>query len=130
MEMRIGVLADAANESDGKLNLLGVFLNILTEKFPCVHPSMFLVAQFHYGMAEAGPTEMTVELVDPDGRELSRISGELTLGVPAAGSPGLFNLKLALNGQVFPIPGSYEFHLRIGQATEAIIPFQVLAIPR
>jgi hypothetical protein len=133
MEMRMGVLADAANETkDGKLNILGVFFNIVALGLPVVQPSMTMVAQFHYTSGDAENPEgtpLTIELIDADGNEMGKQAGRIVLKPPEDGLPGTLNLVMALTNQVFERAGLYEFKIRFGQDTAATIPFHVLMAP-
>jgi len=52
MEVVLAVLADYANVSqEGKLNIMGIFDIISSEKFPTFHPEMKLVVQFEASIA-------------------------------------------------------------------------------
>jgi len=52
VELRIFLLADFANVSDRKLNVIGAFNTISTTDFPTQHPSMYLVAKIAAELGE------------------------------------------------------------------------------
>lgn len=124
MEMRIGVLADAANESkDGKLNVMGTFNNIAAATFPAIHRRMTLVAQFRYAYDETREGNLSVVLIDPDGKEANSVVGRVALRLPEGGLPGTLNLIIASDNLLLTRPGSYRYQIAFDQELIATIPF-------
>ena len=87
MKVPLAVLADAANVSGGKLNILGNFSIIYAEKFPARHPQMQLVVRMEASPAEVGAQKsMEVTMIDADGEKIMGFSADFT--VPESTNPG------------------------------------------
>ena len=128
MEVNLALLCDAANTTaDGKLNILGTFDTIHAGSFPVVHPMMHLVLRFSASPAEAGESrDLTIRVLDPDGKNLGDIEGQLV--VPSPAQPGRrvgLELRLSLANTVYPAPGDYAFHVLVGQDEKAVVPLSV-----
>ena len=129
MNVRIGVLADYASMSQGhKLNILGIFTNIMAQTEPITHTQMKLVAQFEFNSSEVGNKNLKIELVDEDGREILSISGEIQIPHSPDGSPSLLNQILNFNNIVFPRFGEYEFRILLDGLTVCTIPLRVVRV--
>jgi hypothetical protein len=129
MEVRIGVLADYASISDGsKLNIMGIFTNILTATEPAVHPQMMLVAQFEFNSSECGEKNLKIVLVEEDGQDIFSISGKVQIERAADGGPSLLNQILRLNAVVFPKVGQYEFRIVLDGIMACSIPLRVIRV--
>ncbi len=112
MVPKIAVLADYANVAQGhKLNIMGIFTTIHAAKVPVVHTQMVVVAQFECDLNDAGEKTAKTVLVDADGHEIFRLSGQVVIPRDAEGYPTLFNQLLALNNLELPSFGSYAFQL-------------------
>jgi hypothetical protein len=129
MEVRIGVLADYASISEGnKLNIMGIFTNIMATATPVVHPQMMLVAQLEFNSSEDGEKNIKIVLVEDDGQDIFSISGKVQIDRAADGGPSLLNQILRLNAVVFPKFGRYEFRLVLDGITACSIPLQVIRV--
>lgn len=115
MEIKIAVLADAANvSSEGKLNITGIFNRLNASAFPVRWPSMTLVVRFEAHGNEVGDHNLAVRIVDEDGSELARIEGMLHLGEPDdPGLPIIAQLISGIQDAVFAHPGTYAFDILI-----------------
>ena len=126
MRVRLAVLADYASVSLGdKLNIMGIFSNIMARTEPIVHPQMQLVVQFEFDPAEAGQKEMKIVLHDEDGMEILAVGGEMMVPRGQGGQPAIINQLLLMNGISFPKFGHYVFKVLINGRTEADIPLTV-----
>jgi hypothetical protein len=126
MRVRIAVLADYASISIGdKLNILGIFSNIVARAEPIVHPQMQLVVQFEFDSVEAGKKDVKIVLQDEDGKDILTVRGEINVPRSPHGGPSMVNQILVLNSTNFPKFGSYEFRVLINDRTEAEIPLTV-----
>ena len=131
MEVKIAALADYVNiTNEGKLNILGVFGNIMTETVPAVHAKMVLVAQIEFDSTETGEKDMRIVLVDEDGAEVLSASGKVLIERMTEGRPSIFNQMLDLNNVTFPKFGRYEFRILIGGVLACRVPFDVTKITR
>ena len=82
--------ADLANvDSGGKLNVIGVFGNLLPLELPYKHQSMYLVLVLRFHPTETGKKcKLKVELIDEDGIEVFAIP-EMEFDVPKALDPAM-----------------------------------------
>src|SRR5687768_18609054 len=88
VEVPLALLADAANTTEnGKLNVLGVFSQLLPAELPYVHPVMTLVIKFEADTVERGSQkDIEIRLVDADGKPI--ISMKSPMVVPNETVPG------------------------------------------
>ena len=71
MDLDFAVIADyAANTSDGKLVIGGIFDTVWAQELPAVQPFMAVVLRIAAHPGEEGGHDVRVRLVDPDGHEL------------------------------------------------------------
>lgn len=126
MLVRIAALADYASLSVGdKLNILGIFSNIMARNEPVVHTQMHLVVQFEFDATEAGKKEVRILLADADGHELLSLGGEIAVPRARSGESSTINQILTLNNVTFPRFGRYEFRVLLNGRLEATIPVSV-----
>jgi hypothetical protein len=128
MEVDLALLADAATiDGSGKLNILGIFDRLGAETLPTRHPRLSLVLRFAAGVDEIGVHQVGIVLKGPDGQEVVRIDGEMSLlagphGVIAGVSvPHILNM----DGLVFPMAGRYAFDVRVDGEHQVSIPLTV-----
>jgi hypothetical protein len=127
MYVRIAALADYASISLGdKLNILGIFSNIMARGEPIVHPQMQLVVQIEFDSTEAGKKDMRIVLEDEDGHDVLAVGGEVTVPRAPQGEPSVVNQILVLNNTTFPRFGRYEFRVLMNGRLEATIPLTVM----
>ncbi len=126
MLVRIAALADYASLAVGdKLNIMGLFSNIMARGEPIVHAQMHLVVQFEFEPSEAGKKEVRIILEDADGREVLSLGGEIVVARALHGEPSTVNQIIALNNVTFPRFGRYEFRVLLNGRLEATIPVTV-----
>jgi hypothetical protein len=81
MHVDIFTLCDFAQESAGKLTVVGAFDTVYARSFPAVHPFMSLAMRLRFYIHEGGTHPIKIEFFGPDGNELVKpIEGELTVG--------------------------------------------------
>ena len=102
MKVDFAFLCDHA-EISGKINALGIgFDTIYAQQVPARHPYFFLVAQVRASIAEAGDKQLTVRLIDEDGKDLTpEIRTVMSIGaaeVGSAGEPGAHQHRLQQRG--------------------------------
>lgn len=128
MEVDLALLADAATiDGSGKLNILGIFDRLGTSAFPTRHPRLSLVLRFSAGIHEVGKHEVEIVLKAPDGKEVVRIDGEMSL---TAGRRGVADGVLVphilnMDGLVFSAPGRYSFDVIVDGTHQVSIPLTV-----
>ena len=81
MTADIFTLCDFAQESDGKMTVVGAFDTIYARQFPAVHPFMCLALRLRFYIHEAGKHAMHIAFVGPSGDDaVGPIEGELSVG--------------------------------------------------
>ena len=131
MECKLAFVADAANDTQGKLNVLGIFDQLNPAEYPYLHPQMCLVVSFQASPAEFGRTkDIEIALVDPDGRPLVNLKSSTDVPKPAAGKKA--NLRFILNmvNTPFPKEGPYEIVVLVGGDQKASVPIEAIPIPK
>ena len=127
MRVRIAALADYASISLGeKLNILGIFSNIMATAEPIVHPQMQLVVQMEFEASEAGNKTVRVVLNDDDGRQVLELGGEMVVPRAANFQPVTVNQIFVFNNATFPKFGGYEFQVLVNDDVRAEIPLTVV----
>ncbi|MDA8425407.1 MAG: hypothetical protein M0Z80_04660 [Treponema sp.] len=80
MTADIFTLCDYAQESDGKLTVVGAFDTIYARRFPAMHPSMCLAVRLRFFIHEAGRHAIRITFTAPDGVEpVKAIDGETSV---------------------------------------------------
>jgi len=70
-------LCDFAQESDGKLTVVGAFDTIYARRFPAVHPSMCLALRLRFFIHESGKHSIRITFLGQDGDEaIKTIDGQ------------------------------------------------------
>jgi len=81
MTTDIFTLCDFAQESDGKLTVVGAFDTIYARQFPAVHPFMCLAMRVRFFIHESGTHQMKIAFAAPDGSDAAGpIEGQLSVG--------------------------------------------------
>jgi hypothetical protein len=113
MEVRVAVLADAANIAEaGKLNILGVFDTVQAVSFPAVQPAMVLALRYRVGYEDARKSHtLGVAFRDEDGREIGRAAAQVIIGEIEPGRFAHGNEILRFAGVQFAKPGHYVFEI-------------------
>ena len=127
MDIDLAILADAATiDATGKLNILGVFDRIQVNKFPAQFARVALGLRLSAGTSEIGSHEMDIKQIDPSGREILSLNGEMQLGSGGRASGGISVPHiLNIDGLVFPEPGVYSFDVKIDQEHHVTVPLFV-----
>lgn len=113
MDLQYALLCDEAVEgSGGKLDVKGIFQDLVAPGFPAMQERMVLVLAIEWGRKDQGRYTLKAELVSPDGAAVLTVDGHSDV-VPAAPGrpPGRTRLIMPLEKVVFPRPGRY--HLRV-----------------
>ena len=113
MGLQYVLLCDGAGEDPtGKLDVKGIFHDLLAPGFPAMQERMVLVLVIEWGRKDQGRYNLKAELVGPDGAVVLTVDGHSDVEArPAERSPARTRLIMPLEKVVFPTPGRY--HLRI-----------------
>lgn len=132
MNVTLAVIADYANVSqEGKLNIMGIFDIINSEKFPTIHPEMKLVVQFEAGIAEVGKVhQIEIQLMDSDGHKPFVVNGQVVVGDVKPGTLFKTNSILNIRGAKFEKPGDFTFNILLNGEVKRQIPLKVIQLQK
>jgi hypothetical protein len=132
LEIEIAVLADAANVSrEGKLNILGIFEDIMGAPLPLTHAFMVLVLLIRANPLEKGQNhQIAVRLMDQDGKTIQQFP-ELRIGLAAeaSGSRVSIPVPMGLGNLHFTHYGAYRFEVRINGQHARDVELNVKPLP-
>jgi len=103
---------DAGEDSNGKLDVKGVFQDLFAPGFPAMQERMTLVLVIEWGRKDQGRHNLKAEMVGPDGTVVVTVDGHSDVEPRSPGRPpARTRLIMPLEKVVFPKPGRY--HLRV-----------------
>lgn len=133
MQVDCFLLADGAQESQGKLYVLGGGWNLLAvQGLPATHPAAALAIRLLVPWNETNePLRFEIRLEDPDGQQLlpEPLTAELTVGRPPqlpAGAEQAIPLVVNLRDTELPKAGTYAFVLVANERELARTRFEVI----
>jgi hypothetical protein len=114
MHVQLAMVCDEARmRPDGKMDVEGVFNDLMAPGFPAKQARMVLVTTIEWGPGDEGRNKFRVDLVGPDGRPSLTVDGETEVDArPADRPPPRTRLILPLENVIFPTPGKYSFEIR------------------
>jgi hypothetical protein len=125
MKIEIFTLCDFAQESSGKLTVVGTFDTILTRTFPCVHPQLSVVIRLRFSINEFGEHKFRIETRDLDGETCTPpVSGSINVkGVGNA--TAVSHLVFGINNLRFGASSVFSFILYIDDKEAGSIPLYI-----
>jgi hypothetical protein len=115
MYLQLSLVCDEARmRPDGKMDVEGVFNDLVAPGFPAKQERMVLVTTIEWDRGDEGRNKFKVDLVGPDGRPSLTVDGHTDVDPrPADRPPPRTRLILPLEEVVFPRPGRYTFEVRV-----------------
>lgn len=131
MDLDFAVIADyAANTSDGKLVVGGIFDTIQTAELPAVQPSMAVILRIRAHPGEEGGHEVRVRLVDPDGHDIiAGLEAPILFTELDPLDGGTAQLVLQLAGLSFASTGRHGLDVFLDGRFERTIPLYIRKAP-
>lgn len=127
METEIFTLCDFAQDSGGKLTIVGTFDQIGSQNFPVTHPACSLACRLRFSEKEAGPHDFKIRLVDAKGKEvIPSIEGNINVGMPVNSQYAAINLVGNLNQLKFEKEGRYSFELYLDGSWVTGLPLNLI----
>lgn len=128
MQLRYGLMADYSNVTqDGKLNILGIFDRLFAVQFPALHRELYLVTSLETENEDDNSThEMHVQLIDPDGKPITELRGQLHVGV---GKQVLNQIHVFQDLQ-FSSAGNYQFNIFLNGKVIKSIDLELAYLPQ
>ena len=133
MTFRNGLLADAITTSDrGKKNLLGVFDNIASVKYPAIHKQMAIYMQLAGDEKDVGSHDIELTFVDGDYRKIHS-SPPVQIVIENPNNSPLpvtlfFEVEVRIQNLEIPSEGAYSFWVMDNGRHIGSIPFQALVV--
>jgi hypothetical protein len=115
MKTELFVICDAATDSGGKLNILGVFDTIFAKSVPAVHPHCAIAVRLRLTSSEQGDHKVNVSLLQEDGKNVGPpMEVTLKFALSDAKIPtGTVNYIVNLQGLKLEHSGEYSIKLTV-----------------
>lgn len=126
MFFEVFVLCDAANDSLGKLNLLGVF-DTITVKLPGIHPLCVIAARIRFNKDENGEHVFSIGILNPDETVSKVILNKKIINVVMENSheTACVNLILSIVGLELTQYGTHRIYIEIDGIEKISIPLYI-----
>ncbi len=123
MQVEVFAIADAATDSQGKLNILGAFDTIWAQMVPVVHPACTVAIRLRFVPAEGGHHNLQLRVVDELNVDvMPPMQAELNMGFPQGLQSAATNIVINIQGLRLLRFGQHEVRLHADGA-------QIMAIP-
>lgn len=130
MNIDVFTLCDAATNTNGKLNIFGVFNTISATKTPAIHAQCAVALRTRFSRLEQGKHQIQLRFVDADGKSIMPdLDGELNVKFDNGSMYAVSELVLQIQRLVFPKFGDYAVDLMIDGRHEKSLPLQVVQLP-
>ncbi len=128
MNVEFAFLCDSAQESGGKIHALGIGLeSIAAPRVPAMLPTVTVVTQLRYSIAEAGPKALAIRAVNADGQNIvDPIDREIEFPMPPRRTTNIGRLIIALTSVRFEVYGDYSVHVALNGSEIARLPLSVV----
>ncbi|TVP43922.1 MAG: hypothetical protein EA350_12660 [Gemmatimonadales bacterium] len=115
MHVQLALVCDEARmRPDGKMDIEGVFNDLVAPGFPARQERMVLVTTIEWDRGDEGRNKFRVDLVGPDGKPSVTVDGETEVDArPADRPPPRTRLIMPLETVIFPRAGKYSFEIRV-----------------
>ncbi len=115
MHVQLAIVCEAAEmRPDGKMDVRGVFNDLVAPGFPAKQEEMVLVTTIEWGRGDEGRNRFRVDLVGPDGGTALTVDGHTEVGRRQPDRPPpRTRLILPLREVIFPRPGQYTFQIKV-----------------
>lgn len=126
MKVELFAMCDAATDSAGKLNILGVYDTVGSMKTPFVHPRCAIVVKIRFERIERGEHKIKLNIIDQDGKPvIPSLEGPLNIKFPDAAPSATAQMILDLQNLKFDKFGEFSIDLAVDGRQEASIPLFV-----
>lgn len=128
MDAVLFLAADFVNyEASGKLNVLGIFNQIVAKEFPAKHRRLYLVVRLVAQLGEFQTQhDFKIAFFDEDGHELGGQQQKIEVPRPERGKQATLDLIVEVNDLLLPAPGRYEFKLIVNRDVKGSVPIDVI----
>ena len=127
MHVELAFLCDAATDSNGKLNALGIGIDrlILTE-LPQQHRRLTVVVRIAFEPEDEGGRQFAIELIGPDGHAVTpRVEGNLQVQFGESPQVSRANVIIELANPRFTGAGPHEAKISLDNVELVTLPLEV-----
>lgn len=129
MKVELFAMCDAATDSAGKLNILGVYDTIGSAKVPFVQNRCAIVLKIRFERIERGEHKLKLTIVDQDGKPVvPALEGPININFPDSSPSATAQLILDLQNVRFEKFGEFAIDLAVDGRQESSIPLFVKTI--
>jgi hypothetical protein len=127
LEVEAFLLADAATDQGGKLNVLGAFDSILAPTAPVGHPAFSIAMRIRFSKSESGNHPFRINIVNEDGKSIlpRPLEGNIEVGVQNADESAAVNLVANFRDVRFEKFGKYSVDLSVTGKQRGSLPIYV-----
>ncbi|MDA0351057.1 MAG: hypothetical protein O3A10_02460 [Chloroflexi bacterium] len=127
MRLELAFLCDAATESGGKLNALGIAIDrLIVPVLPQRHRRLVLVVRIVFEPEDQGSHQFAIELIGPDGNAVApRAEAQLEVQVADPAQPTRANVIIELANPEFTVIGPHEAKLSLDGSELVALPLEV-----
>ncbi len=105
---------DAGSGPDGKMDIHGVFNELLAPDFPARQDRLVLAGIVEWQRQVQGRVPFKMDLADPDGMSIFTIEGHTDIEPPPPSrAPAKTEFVLPMTNVMFPAPGRYQMRIDI-----------------
>ena len=130
MITEVFVVCDAANDSHGKLNILGAFDTIVAAEFPFVHPHCTIALRLRYNSNTVKEHPIKLDLQGASGSPLLASMDAVIKSGVSPNTTATANLIININALRFEKPGDYSFVLKVDGLPTAVAPLYIRHQPQ
>lgn len=125
MVTEVFVMCDGANDSHGKLNILGAFDTIASNDFPFIHPHCTIALRLRYDLADKRDSKLRIVIQGVTGEPvLASVETAVNRGISPNPS-STANIIVNINSLRFEKPGDYSVILHVDGMPVGITPVYV-----
>lgn len=127
MDVEFAFLCDAATESAGKLNALGIGIDrLMLTELPQHHRRLTLVTRIAFEPEDAGEHQIGIELIGPDGTAVAPpVEAQLQIQVADPSQGARANVMIELANPRFTIVGPHEAKVSLDAVELFALPLEV-----
>ncbi|MDR1505899.1 MAG: hypothetical protein LBI67_02230 [Treponema sp.] len=125
MKTELFTFCDYAQESGGKLTVVGTFDTIVSRNFPCVHPQLSIVIRIRFDLWEFTDHNFRIETRDLDGEmSIEPITGKVDVK-GAGNATAVSHLVFTFSNLRFSSSGVVNFALYVDEKEISSIPLYI-----
>ena len=125
MKTELFTFCDFAQESGGKLTIVGTFDTIISRNFPCIHPQLSVVIRIRFDLWEFASHSFRIETRDLNGEmDIEPILGGLEVK-GAGNATAVSHLVFTISNLRFKSSGLVNFVLYLDDKEISSIPLYI-----